>query len=66
MTDRTRNDRTDALTRRRLQAGAAAPGAVPGASLLGAQAQGTFDWKRFKADKIEALLVKSPRGDLSG
>jgi multiple sugar transport system substrate-binding protein len=66
MTDRTRDDRTDALRRRLLQAGAgaAALGAVPGASLLGAQAQGTFDWKRFKGEKIEVLLVKSPRGDL--
>src|SRR4029078_6359018 len=39
-------------------------GAVPGASLLGAQAQAAFDWKRFKGEKIEVLLVKSPRGDL--
>src|SRR6476619_5966434 len=66
MTDRTRDDQTDALRRRLLQAGAgaAALGAVPGASLLGAQAQGTFDWKRFKGQKIEVFLVKSPRGDL--
>jgi multiple sugar transport system substrate-binding protein len=66
MTNRTRDDRTDALRRRLLQAGAgaAALGAVPGASLLSAQAQGTFDWKRFKGEKIEVLLVKSPRGDL--
>ena len=66
MTDRSRDDHTDALRRRLLQAGAgaAALGALPGASLLGAQAQGTFDWKRFKGEKIEVLLVKSPRGDL--
>ena len=66
MTDRTRDDQTDALRRRLLQAGAgaAALGAVPGASLLGAQAQAAFDWKRFKGEKIEVLLVKSPRGDL--
>src|SRR6476469_6071723 len=66
MTDRTLDDRTDALRRRLLQAGAGAValGAVPGASLLGAQAQGTFDWKRFKGEKIEVFLVKSPRGDL--
>jgi multiple sugar transport system substrate-binding protein len=66
MTDRTRDDHTDALRRRLLQAGAgaAALGAVPGVSLLGAQAQATFDWKRFKGEKIEVLLVKSPRGDL--
>ena len=66
MTDRTRDDHTDALRRRLLQAGAgaAALSAVPGASLLGAQAQAAFDWKRFKGEKIEVLLVKSPRGDL--
>ena len=66
MTDHTRDDRTDALRRRLLQAGAgaAALSAVPGVSLLGAQAQATFDWKRFKGEKIEVLLVKSPRGDL--
>ncbi len=66
MTDHTRDDRTDALRRRLLQAGAGAAtlGAIPGASLLGAQAQGAFDWKRFKGEKIEVLLVKSPRGDL--
>src|SRR4029079_8597672 len=66
MTDRSRDDHTDALRRRLLQAGAgaAALGAVPGASLLGAQAEAAFDWKRFKGEKIEVLLVKSPRGDL--
>lgn len=66
MTDYTRDDRTDGLRRRLLQAGAgaAALSAVPGVSLLGAQAQATFDWKRFKGEKIEVLLVKSPRGDL--
>ena len=46
------------------QDGAAALGALPGASLLDAQAQSGFDWKRFKGEKIEVLLVKSPRGDL--
>jgi multiple sugar transport system substrate-binding protein len=52
--------------RRLLQAGlgAAALGAIPGATQLAAQAQGTFDWKRFKGEKIEVFLVKSPRGDL--
>ena len=29
-----------------------------------AHAQGAFDWKRFKGEKIEVFLVKSPRGDL--
>ena len=54
-------------TRRRLLqagAGAAALGAIPGAGQFAAQAQGAFDWKRFKGEKIEILLVKSPRGDL--
>jgi multiple sugar transport system substrate-binding protein len=66
MSDHTRDDRTDALRRRLLQAGAgaAALSAVPGVSLFGAQAQATFDWKRFKGENIEVLLVKSPRGDL--
>jgi multiple sugar transport system substrate-binding protein len=52
--------------RRLLQAGlgAAALGAFPGAGQLAAQAQGAFDWKRFKGEKIEVFLVKSPRGDL--
>ena len=66
MTDHTRDDTTDNSRRRLLQAGlgAAALGAIPGASLLNAQAQSAFDWKRFKGEKIEILLVKSPRGDL--
>jgi multiple sugar transport system substrate-binding protein len=66
MTDHARDDSTDNTRRRLLQAGlgAAALGAVPGASLLNAQAQAGFDWKRFKGEKIEILLVKSPRGDL--
>ncbi|HEY7943956.1 MAG TPA: sugar ABC transporter substrate-binding protein [Casimicrobiaceae bacterium] len=66
MNDHTRDDRADTLRRHLLQAGvgAAALGAIPGASLLGAQAQGAFNWKRFNGEKIEVLLVKSPRGDL--
>jgi multiple sugar transport system substrate-binding protein len=65
MADRTHDARFDARRRRLLQAGAGAAGlgALPGASLL-ARAQGGFDWKRFKGQKIEILLVKSPRGDL--
>jgi multiple sugar transport system substrate-binding protein len=64
MADRTHQP-ADARRRRLLQAGAgaAALSALPGTSLL-AQAQGAFDWKRFKGQKIEILLVKSPRGDL--
>ncbi|MFO1324152.1 MAG: extracellular solute-binding protein [Burkholderiales bacterium] len=52
--------------RRLLQAGvgAAALGALPGAGQLAAHAQGAFDWKKFKGEKIEVFLVKSPRGDL--
>ena len=65
MTDRTQDRPADALRRRLLRAGAGAAclNALPGASRL-AQAQATFDWKRFKGQKIEILLVKSPRGDL--
>ena len=56
----------DALRRRLLQAGAgaAALGAIPGAGVLGAQAQGSFDWKRFKGEKIEVTLQKSPFHDV--
>jgi multiple sugar transport system substrate-binding protein len=52
--------------RRLLQAGAAAAtlGAIPGAGQLAAHAQGSFDWKKFKGEKIEVFLTKSPRGDL--
>jgi multiple sugar transport system substrate-binding protein len=66
MTDRDHDSARCELRRRLLQAGlgAAAIGAVPGAGQLGAQAQGAFDWKRFKGEKIEVFLVKSPRGDL--
>ena len=66
MTHHTRDDSADPTRRRLLQAGAGAAvlGAVPGVSLLSAQAQTGFDWKRFKGEKIEILLVKSPRGDL--
>jgi multiple sugar transport system substrate-binding protein len=66
MNDRNKSEAPDALRRRLLQAGAgaAALGALPGASVLSAQAQGAFDWKKFKGQKIEVLLVKSPRGDL--
>ncbi|MET0440870.1 MAG: sugar ABC transporter substrate-binding protein, partial [Casimicrobiaceae bacterium] len=55
-----------ATRRRLLQAGAAAAalGAIPGAGQRAVQAQGTFDWKKFKGEKIEVFLVKSPRGDL--
>src|SRR6202162_4807486 len=60
------NDRPDALRRRLLgaSAGAVALGALPGASLVHAQGTGAFDWKKFKGEKIEVFLVKSPRGDL--
>jgi multiple sugar transport system substrate-binding protein len=66
MTDRTQSESPDTRRRRLLQAGAgiAALGAVPGVNPMLARAQGAFDWKRFKGQKIEVLLVKSPRGDL--
>jgi len=61
------HDHDVSATRRRLLqagAGAAALGALPGAGQLAAHAQGTFDWKKYKGEKIEVFLVKSPRGDL--
>src|SRR5438876_405872 len=66
MIDSTRNHRFNASRRRWLQAGAgaAALGSFPYASILQAQGPATFDWKRFKGEKIEVFLVKSPRGDL--
>jgi multiple sugar transport system substrate-binding protein len=66
MSEDRRDDQPDASRRRLLQAGAGAIalGAIPGPGTLSAQAQAPFDWKRFKGEKIEILLVKSPRGDL--
>src|SRR4051812_42898980 len=66
MTDFTPPDSPDTLRRRLLQAGtsAAALGLLPGAALRDAHAQAAYDWKRFKGQKIEVFLVKSPRGDL--
>ena len=66
MPDRDRIGTPEHHRRRLLQAGlgVAALGAIPGAGILSAQAQGAFDWKRFKGEKIEVFLVKSPRGDL--
>jgi multiple sugar transport system substrate-binding protein len=66
MADQDRWGDPEIQRRRLLQAGlgAAALGAIPGAGQLAALAQGTFDWKRFKGEKIEVFLVKSPRGDL--
>ena len=54
----------DRRRRQLLQAGAGAT-ALGALSRFGAAyAQGAFDWKRFKGQKIEVFLVKSPRGDL--
>jgi len=54
---------TYGLGRRKLVAGAAL--AAPLLNLRSAAAQGgAFNWKRFQGESIEALLVKSPRGDL--
>jgi len=66
MADQDRFTGPEIRRRRLLQAslGAAALGVIPGAGQLAAHAQGTFDWKRFKGEKIEVFLVKSPRGDL--
>src|SRR3982750_4766102 len=65
MSSHDRSNGSDQQRRRLLQAGlgAAALGAVPGAQQF-AQAQGAFDWKKVKGEKIEVFLVKSPRGDL--
>ncbi|HEY1460360.1 MAG TPA: extracellular solute-binding protein, partial [Casimicrobiaceae bacterium] len=66
MTDDIRDDAADSTRRRLLQAGAGALalGVLPGVMSPRAQAQTTFDWKRYKGEPIEVLLVKSPRGDL--
>jgi len=66
MADREHDTGPQRQRRRLLQAGlgATALGAIPGAGQLAAQAQGAFDWKKFKGEKIEVFLVKSPRGDL--
>jgi multiple sugar transport system substrate-binding protein len=66
MSDRNRSGGPESQRRRLLQAGlgATALGALPGASQFAAHAQGAFDWKKFKGEKIEVFLVKSPRGDL--
>ena len=66
MADQDRNGGHENQRRRLLQAGlgAAALGAIPGAGQLAAHAQAPFDWKKFKGEKIEVFLVKSPRGDL--
>ena len=45
--------------------GVAAIAALPGGIAASALGQGSaFDWKRFKGEKIEVTMVKSPRGDL--
>ena len=66
MAENGRNKGVEQERRRLLQAGAGAValGVIPGASQLAAHAQGAFDWKKFKGEKIEVFLVKSPRGDL--
>ncbi|MET0918761.1 MAG: sugar ABC transporter substrate-binding protein [Burkholderiales bacterium] len=66
MADRDHLRDSEIQRRRLLQAGlgAAALGAIPGAGQLAVHAQGAFDWKRFKGEKIEVFLVKSPHGDL--
>ena len=66
MTDRNDDNSREQQRRRLLQAGLStvALGAIPGAGQLAAQAQTPFDWKKFKGEKIEVFLVKSPRGDL--
>ena len=66
MNDHDHRELADHQRRKLLQAGlgAATLGALPGAGQLSVHAQGTFDWKKFKGEKIEVVHVKSPRGDL--
>jgi len=66
MADKDRFEAPEVQRRRLLQAGlgAAALGAFPGVGQFAAHAQGAFDWKKYKGEKIEVFLVKSPRGDL--
>lgn len=59
---------TNSLTRRGLLRSGAG---LASASLIGApalvssaNAQSKFDWKQFKGEKIDVLLVKNPRADL--
>lgn len=53
------------LTRRGLlQSSIAAAGATTLAGSWPASAQGAFDWKRFKGQKIEVILQKSPFHDV--
>src|SRR6266849_3032739 len=48
-----------------LKTGAGLAGALAAPGIIGrAGAQGAFDWKRFKGEKIEVSLAKGPRGDL--
>src|SRR3982750_2954276 len=65
MSSHDRSNGSDQQRRRLLQAGAgaAARGVLPLAQTQ-AVAQGAFDWKKVKGEKIEVFLVKSPRGDL--
>ncbi len=44
--------------------GLATLAALPGGIAPNAFAQSNFDWKRFKGEKIEVSMVKSPRGEL--
>jgi multiple sugar transport system substrate-binding protein len=53
------------LTRRELlKLGAGAVGFAMAGSRSPAGAASGFDWKRFKGEKLEVLLIRSPRGDL--
>jgi len=64
----TRRNPSGSVTRRRvLQTGtglAAASGFGFPAIVERANAQSQFDWKRFKGEKLEVSLTKSPRGDV--
>ena len=58
-------DRIARLTRRRvMKIGAAALALGAPALIRKANAQSTFDWKRFAGQKIDVVLAKSPRADI--
>lgn len=55
---------TDRRTFVRQTAAIATGLAAPALMLKSARAQAGFNWKQFQGQKIEVMLVKSPRGDL--
>ena len=58
------NDETVEQQRRALLKSALAVAGASALGIRGAWAQGSFDWKRFKGEKIEIALQKSPFHDV--